>query len=209
MNYTTSALKMNIVPQDFYRRTTTEVAIGILGMLLIRQVGDNIMAGRIVECEAYLPNNDAAAHTYGRKPSVRTRVLFGEPGYAYVYSIHRYHCLNIVTEEIGRPGCVLIRAVEPIEGENLMLTNRHVSKRESLTNGPGKLCQALQITSYMNGMNFTDPQSPIRIVRCVEGNAGFIVGNTSRIGVQQSKDLLLRFCIENSGFLSRPCTCSN
>src|SRR5579862_9618909 len=125
-----------ILPRGFYARDTIEVARGLLGKVLVH----GGTAGKIVETEAYLGGDDLAAHT-ARGITDRTRVIFGPPGHAYVYFIYgMYECLNLVAEPVGHPGCVLIRALEPVAGIETMQRRRPAAhKPEQLANGPGKL----------------------------------------------------------------------
>src|ERR1051325_2617601 len=141
-----------ILPRSFYARPTAEVARGLLGKVLVHGPA----AGIIVETEAYLGGNDLAAHS-ARGVTNRTRVIFGPPGHAYVYFIYgMYECLNLVCEPEGRPGCVLIRALEPVAGLELMRRRRPAARKpEDLASGPGKLTLALAITRAQNGADVT------------------------------------------------------
>src|SRR5690606_24700717 len=141
----------------------------------------------IVETESYLPFVDPAAHSYKGK-TLRTAVLFEEAGFSYVYSIHRYFCLNVVCDEINVPGCVLIRAIEPLNGTKVMKTNRGTSKH--ITNGPGRLCQALQITKDQNGIDLTNKSSELYIDKGESVSDNQII-TTTRIGISKAKDLPL------------------
>ena len=149
------------LPRAFYDRPAIEVARALLGTVLVH----GSTSGRIVETEAYLGLQDRAAHSW-RGITPRTRVLFGEPGHAYVYLIYgMYECLNVVAEPEGSPGCVLIRAVEPLEGIPRMRRRRPGARGiEDLANGPGKLTLALGITRRHNGADLTrgsvDDSSP-------------------------------------------------
>ncbi|MHA1675849.1 MAG: DNA-3-methyladenine glycosylase, partial [Candidatus Njordarchaeales archaeon] len=129
--------------RNFYERYTVDVARDLLGKVLVRVLSsEQILAGIIVETEAYRGQDDPASHAYGRK-TPRNAIMYGKPGYSYVYFIYgMYHCLNVVTEPEGVPAAVLIRAVEPIFGIELMKKYRNTDKISNLTNGPGKLCQA-------------------------------------------------------------------
>ena len=137
---------MKTITRDFYSRPTLTVARELLGRRLVRQIDGRQLVGRIVETEAYIGKNDSACHaTKGRTP--RTEVMFGPPGHAYIYLVYgMHHMLNLVTEGQDFPAAVLIRAVEPLAGIDLMRTRRpRVTHDSNLTNGPGKLCQALAI----------------------------------------------------------------
>ncbi len=138
--------------RDFFDRDTVVVARDLLGRILARRFPDGFVARlRIVETEAYTPNGDTANHAIrGRTP--RTAPMFGPPGHAYVYMIYgKYHCFNIVTESIGRGAAVLIRAAEPLEGIERLEHHRPVRHHYDLTNGPGKLCLALNIDRSFSG----------------------------------------------------------
>ncbi len=133
--------------RDFYERETLEVSKELLGKYIVRITEEGITVGKIIEVEAYMGSLDAAAHTYSGKRSDRTEVAFGPGGYAYVYLIYgMYHCFNIVTNVPGKPEMVLIRAVEPMEGIELMQKRRKTEVLSNLCSGPGKLCQAMDIT---------------------------------------------------------------
>ena len=158
-------------------------------------------AGRIVETEAYLGVDDRAAHAW-RGVTNRTRVIFGPPGHAYVYFIYgMYECLNFVAEEEGKAGCVLIRALEPLAGIDLMRRRRPAAKRlEDLASGPGKLTLALAITRKQNGADLT--RSRLYVLRERHPPA-FEVVVTPRIGITHCADWPLRFLIADSPFVSR------
>ncbi len=168
----------------FYRRPATQVARELLGKIL--SLGD--ASGRIVETEAYLSENDGAAHSaHGITP--RTQVIFGLPGHAYVYLIYgMYDCLNIVCEPEGVAGCVLIRALEPVVG------------LKGSSNGPGKLTRALGITRAHNGVDVT--KGPITI-HAPEDAEEFEIATSARIGITKSADLPLRFFIKGNPCVSR------
>jgi DNA-3-methyladenine glycosylase len=157
-------------------------------------------AGIIVETEAYLGGEDLAAHS-SRGLTDRTRVIFGPPGHAYVYLVYgMYQCLNLVTEPDGRPGCVLIRALEPVLGAELMRIRRGAARPlEQLANGPGKLTLALGITGAHNGADVT--RGPL-VVRETVRAGEFEVEVTPRIGITRSADLPLRFAIAGNPFVS-------
>jgi DNA-3-methyladenine glycosylase len=173
------------------------VARGLLGKLIDYRGA----AARIVETEAYLGLTDAAAHAF-RGPTPRTEVIFGPPAHTYVYLIYGIHdCLNIVAEPEGTPGCVLIRALEPMAGLAAMRRRRGVDRPEDLASGPGKLTRAMGITLRHNGMDVT--RGPIT-VREPEQEEPFEIAVSPRIGIRHNADWPLRFCIEGSRFLSRP-----
>src|ERR1700712_2820128 len=141
-----------ILPRDFYARDTIEVSRDLLGKRLVH--GET--SGTIVETEAYLGGDDLASHS-AVGITDRTRVIFGPPGFAYVYLSYGMHeCLNIVAEPDGKPGCVLIRALEPVGGIETMRRRRPTAKNvRDLTSGPGKLTRALAITREQYGADMT------------------------------------------------------
>jgi DNA-3-methyladenine glycosylase len=185
-----------ILPRSFYARPTVEVARGLLGKVLVH----GPTAGIIVETEAYLGGEDLAAHS-ARGLTGRTRVIFGPPGHAYVYLIYgMYECLNLVAERDGRPGCVLIRALQPVSGLELMRARRPAARRpEQLANGPGKLTLALGITRAHNGADVT--RGPL-VVRQGKAAGPVEIAVTPRIGITRAAELPLRFLIARNGFVS-------
>ena len=186
-----------VLPRDFYARPTVEVARELLGKILVHGAA----AGRIVETEAYLGVDDKAAHAC-RGLTDRTRVLFGAPGHAYVYLIYGiYECLNLVTEPDGVPGCVLIRALEPLTGIRLMRRRRPKARTPAdLASGPGKLTLAMGITRAHYGADLT--RGPLT-VRRLHRQAPFGIDVTTRIGIRRCANWPLRFLIAGSRFVSR------
>jgi DNA-3-methyladenine glycosylase len=182
--------------RPFYLRPTVNVARDLLGKIIVH--GET--SGRIVEVEAYLGEGDLAAHAASGVTN-RNRVIFGPPGHAYVYFIYgMYECLNLVAEPEGIAGCVLIRALEPIDGIEKMRERRPTARRiEDLANGPGKLTRALGITLKDNGCDVT--RGPIRVVE--GGDTDFEIAVSKRIGITKSVDLPLRFVVKRSKFLSQ------
>ncbi|MBI3207385.1 MAG: DNA-3-methyladenine glycosylase [Candidatus Solibacter usitatus] len=174
---------MPILPRRFYMRPAAEVAPDLLGMVLVH----GKCAARIVETEAYLGERDPAAHA-AKGLTPRTRVLYGPPGHAYVYLIYgMYHCLNIVTEPEGSPGCVLIRALEPLVGLDLNAS------------GPGKLTRAMGITRAQNGVDLTQGEFTVRRAAATKKIA---VG--PRVGIRTAVDWPLRFAIAGNRYVSKP-----
>lgn len=187
---------MQPLPRSFYMRGAVDVARTLLGKILAHGGA----SGRIVETEAYLGVDDAAAHS-ARGLTPRTRVLFGPPGHAYVYFIYgMYECLNLVAEPEGKAGCVLIRAVEPLTGLEKMRRRRPGTRRaEDLANGPGKLTRAFGITVRDNGVDVT--RGPIT-VHAPPNEEPIEIAVSPRIGITKSADLPLRFFIKNNRFVS-------
>lgn len=175
------------LPRSFYARRTVEVARDLLGKV----IRHGPVRARIVETEAYLGAGDAAAHS-ARGPTPRTKVIFGPPGHAYVYLIYgMHHCLNIVAEQEGVAGCVLIRAVEPLSA---------TAGIARASNGPGKLTRALGITLDHYGADLT--RGPITLHE-PPGREAFEIGISPRIGISQAAELPLRFFIRGNRFVSR------
>ena len=142
-----------VLPRSFYVRDPRTVARDLLGRMLVRSYGGTILSGMIMEAEAYLGRGDSASHAF-RGETPRNRVMFGEAGHAYVYVVYGLHrMLNVVTGPRGTPSAVLVRAVEPIDGLDIMRSLR--KRRAGLTNGPGKLCAAMSIEPEMNSLDLT------------------------------------------------------
>lgn len=195
--------KSRALPRDFYARDTLEVARELLGCTLVHESPEGRASGRIVEVEAYQGEDDPACHAaVGRTP--RTEPLYGPPGHAYVYLIYgMYHCLNTVTRRPGRPGAVLIRALEPLGGHELMRRRRQRGRGAApgdrdLANGPGKLCQAFGLGLDHNRADLTD--SALRIV---PGRAPERIVWTPRVGIRVGTDRLWRCLDPESPFVSR------
>jgi DNA-3-methyladenine glycosylase len=171
--------------RDFYARDTLVVARSLLGQLLFHDTSQGRHSGRIVEVEAYTGSSDPASHA-SRGPTPRSRIMFGPPGHLYVYFIYgMYHCCNVVTERDGRPGAVLIRALQPvpaIEGGRSQVGHPR-------TDGPGKVCRALGITLAHNGADLAT--GAIGIGPGGGGAGQVLVG--PRIGISRGAALPYRF----------------
>jgi len=192
-----------VLDPGFYLDRTDRVARRLLGCMLVRVLGDEVLAGRIVETEAYFPDNDPACHAH-RGMTERNRVMFEQGGVAYVYFAYGNHfLLNAVTGRAGRPAAVLIRAVEPVEGLALMRANRPGRADVELANGPGKLARAFGITKELNGADLTD--SPLMIAAADSGGgngARFRIGRSGRIGIREAQNRLARFYIAGNRYVS-------
>lgn len=188
------------LPRSFYDRPTELVARELLGAVLECTTPDGTTAGRIVETEAYLGPHDPACHAVAGRTE-RTWHLHGPPGIAYVYFIYGVHwCFNAVTREEGHGSAVLVRAVEPVQGIELMRTRRPAAKRDAdLTNGPGKLCQALGIDGALDGARLD--RRPLRILEG-EPIADDSVDVTARIGITQAAEWPLRWLVKGNRFVS-------
>jgi DNA-3-methyladenine glycosylase len=211
-----------LLSREFFELPPTLVAPRLLGKLLVHRTSQGVIAGRIVEVEAYLgPHNDpidTAAHAH-RGPTPRNEVLFGHPGHAYVYTIYgRYFCMNVSCEAKGQAGCVLIRALEPITGIEQMIHNRGLHWNDNLTgplparlapqltSGPSRLCQALAILrASHNGLDLTAPRSRFQIRD--DGSVVKQAMTTPRIGINPSNSALdwpLRYIIPGHPCVSGP-----
>lgn len=187
-----------------------QVAPWLLGKVLAHVSPFGLLAGRIVEVEAYLgPHNDPpdpAAHSH-HGPTPRNSVLFGPAGHAYVYAIYgRYFCMNINCEPEGRAGCVLLRALEPVEGAEQMARNRGLAAGwtdRQLTSGPSRLCQAMALTRLdHNGLDLLDAASPLQVRD--DGYTASEVLVTARIGIRHAVDWPLRFALAGHACVSGP-----
>jgi len=187
--------------REFYNRDPITVAKELLGKVLVRETPEGVTAGVIVETEAYLAQGDPANHAF-RGMTSRNKSMFGPPGHAYVYRIHQVCCLNVVTEPEGVPSAVLIRALMPIEGIEMM--RERLGRFDSLpTTGPGKLCKAMAIDLSLDGWDLTLGEQ----LWVVEDNepvefAESDIAVTTRIGVTAAKDLPLRFFLKRQPFVN-------
>jgi DNA-3-methyladenine glycosylase len=195
---------MEILPRDFYLRDTTEVARDFLGRELVCRTREGETAGIIVETEAYLGTGDRAAHVFGGRRTPRTEVLFAPGGLAYVYLIYGlHHCQNLTTGAEQTAECVLIRALEPVAGLDLMVARRGTDRRERLAAGPGRLCQALGIGRELNGESLTGNRLFVREGRPA-GADGIVPSRRIGIGyAAEARDWLLRFHVKGSSFVSK------
>lgn len=192
------------IKRSFYNRDTLVVSEELLGKTLVHVTEEGVTKGKIVEVEAYIGPNDKAAHSYGNRNSSRTKIQYGEGGYAYVYLIYgMYNCMNIVTNKEDMPEAVLIRAVEPLEGIELMKKRRKMDNIKKLCNGPGKLCQAMGITKENYGDDLCGELLYLE--------DGIIVPKkqilkTKRINIdyaEEAKDYLWRFSIKGNSYVSK------
>lgn len=202
---------MKKLSRSFYRRNTLDVAKNLLGKILVHRYEGNELRARIVETEAYIGAIDKAAHCYNNRRTERTKVMFGPPGYAYVYIIYgMYNCLNAVTQEKGEGAAVLIRAIHPLEGIEIMAVNRYgktlekLNKKQviNLTNGPGKLTMAMNITKE----NYGDDLTGSRLFIIDDGYKSFKIEKSKRINVdyaEEAANFEWRFSIKDNQYVSR------
>jgi DNA-3-methyladenine glycosylase len=195
---------LRLLPRNFYDRDPRLVGPDLLGKILVRWDRRRLLTGRIVEVEAYLGAEDAAAHTFvGKTP--RNAVLFGPPGYAYVYFIYGNHyCLNVSCLADGVPGGILFRAVEPIQGTQAMFKLRGIDESSDLrrlTRGPGRLAAAFGITRERdNAKDLTSSRSDLYIANDSEPPPSILI--TKRIGINKAADMPLRYIVPGNRFVS-------
>jgi DNA-3-methyladenine glycosylase len=190
---------MTRLTRRFFNEYTPSVAKALLGTVLVRVVDDERLSGTIVETEAYRGARDPASHAYGGRTK-RNAVMFGEGGHAYVYFSYGFHwCLNLTTEPEGRAGAVLVRAIEPIEGLEQMLRNRNLDSDQHVTDGPGKLTQALRIDSTLNGEDLVTSGR----LFVEEGSKAEETGSSSRVGIRQGVAFRWRFFVKGNRFVSK------
>ncbi len=196
-----------ILPKKFFQTSTPQLAEDLLGTFLVHDSAQGRASGRIVETEAYLHRDDPASHAF-RGMTKRNAAMFGNAGTAYIYLIYgMYHCFNVVSGIAGEGEAVLIRALEPLEGIPLMQERRGSSELKNLCSGPGKLVLALGITRELNGVPLQ--REPLTLhsrnsFRTVYSpRSAHTTVRTARVGISKGSDLLLRFYIEMSPFISR------
>ena len=189
------------LPVAFFRRPAEVVAAELLGMVVVSSVGGEITEGRIVETEAYLGYDDPASHGYLHRRHARNEALFGPPGSWYVYLSYGMHwCANLVCQRPGLASAVLLRALEPLAGLDLMRRRRGGVVDRELGSGPGKLTQALGITRDLDGSRMLGSNVLVRRLGAMEA---FGVTATPRIGITKAADWPLRFCLAGSSWTSR------
>jgi len=189
------------LPVAFFRRPTEVVARELLGMVVVSTAGGELTTARIVETEAYLGYDDPASHGYLHRRNARNQALFGPPGSWYVYLSYGMHwCANLVCQRPGLAAAVLLRALEPLEGLEVMRRRRGPVADRELCSGPGKLCQALGITRDLDSKKMA--QSGALVHRPRSSEQGTIVA-TPRIGITKAIDWPLRFALAGSPWLSR------
>lgn len=199
------------ISRKFYDRDAREVAVDLLGKILVHEFNGEKLMGKIVETEAYIGEIDKASHAYGNKKTSRVEPLYGKPGIAYVYFIYGlYYCFNVITRGEGIAECVLIRAIEPIEGIDIMSNLRYKKNYNELTkyqlknftSGPSKLCMALNITKENNMEDLCGDKFYIEYGK----SESFEIVNAKRIGIdyaEEAREFLWRYYVKNNPFISR------
>lgn len=201
---------MKKLDRDFYNRDSIIVARELLGKVLVHEIEGQRICARIIETEAYMGVIDKAAHSYNGKRTKRVEVMYGDPGFSYIFMIYGLHCcFNVVVNEKETPQAILVRAVEPLEGKEWMAQKRFgkayeqltKSQRRGLTNGPGKLCGALSIDRKYNGLDLCGS-----VVYIEDGESeDFNIVTSKRIGIdyaEEAKDFPWRFYIEGNEYVS-------
>ncbi len=199
------------LPKSFFNKSTLDIAKGLLGKYIIHQTKEGLVAGKIVETEAYLID-DPASHSFNGETN-RNKSMFMKAGTSYVYFTYgMYHCFNVVTNKEGVGEAVLIRALEPVEGLEVMKRNRgkkgtEFSDARNLCSGPAKLVIALGITKEHDGLDLLSDDSPLRLAQREKEKTGekesFEIVETTRIGISKGASLPHRFYIKGSAFVSR------
>lgn len=188
--------------RSFYDRPVFTVAEALLGKVLCRRTDEGLTAGRIVEVEAYHGSNDPASHSF-RGQTKRNASMFGPPGHAYVYTIHARFCMNVVTDQAGVAHAVLLRAVEPLVGMELMAKRRSCDKLRDLARGPARLCEAFAIDRRMDGWDLTQGEQ-LWLAADPSPIDSFEIVVTPRIGVTSAKEALMRYIVADHQFVSGP-----
>lgn len=175
---------MEPIEHEFFHVHTLELAKNLLGQFIVHELPSGTLIGRIVETEAYLGEHDRAAHSFNNRRTKRTEIMFHEPGHVYTYTMHTHTLINVVSGPVDVPHAVLIRAVEPVVGLKIMRKNRGLTMKETdLTNGPGKLTQALQITNEYYGHHWT--KKPLYIAKNERVEQ---IESSPRIGIKNSRE---------------------
>ncbi len=189
---------MSVLEKGFYARDTEAVAKDLLGKVLIRRLGPELLGGVIVETEAYFGAHDPASRAFhGRKRY--NLVMFGEPGHLFIYNVHKYWMLNFIAHDKGVGG-ILIRAIEPTMGLETMKENRQVKRDWELTSGPGKLSLALDIGKSLNGLSITDDSCTIHVL---DNKYYYEMGTSHRIGVTKDLPEHYRFYVKDNKYVSK------
>ena len=189
---------MSVLGKEFYTRDTEVVARELLGKILIRRLGDEILGGVIVETEAYFGADDPASRAFHGKKQYNS-VMFGDPGHLFIYNVHQYWMLNIIAHDSGVGG-ILIRAIKPTMGVETMKLNRPVKRLSDLTSGPGKLTLALDVDKSLNGIEATEMSSVIHVL---DNKLEYELGTSHRIGVTKDLPEHYRFYVKENEFVSK------
>ncbi|MCS7364607.1 MAG: DNA-3-methyladenine glycosylase [archaeon GB-1867-035] len=188
------------IPKKFYLNDPKEVAVKLLGKIIVRKLGEKILSGYIVETEAYYGREDPASRA--RRGGQLAKMMYGDVGVALIYGVHAKWLFNIVAHKPGNAGAVLIRAIHPINGVEVMKKLRKTSRIKILTSGPGRWTQAFAIDKSLHGKPVYMPEGKIKIIEGKHTNMNEII-SSHRIGVTEDLEEHLRFYIKNNPFISR------
>jgi len=189
------------IDQSFFNKPTLQLSKDLLGCRLVHLMDNIVISGKIVETEAYMGPVDRAAHSFQNRRTKRTEIMYHEAGLIYTYQMHTHTLINIVSGNIDCPEAVLIRAIEPIDGIDYMIQMRNNQPISNLTNGPGKLTKAMNITMSSYGQKSWEP--PVFIA---EGTKPHTISSGPRIGIEntgEARDYPWRFWITDNPFISR------
>ncbi len=193
-----------MLSREFYLRDANDCAVDLLGKKLVHETDHGLVSGMIVEVESYIAPGDAASHAYNNKKTKRTEIHYNPGGLAYIYLIYgMYNCFNIVVNTEDKPEVILVRALEPIDGIEIMNKNRRTNKLTELCNGPGKLCQALSITTEQYGYDLCN--STLYLEEFYNISQSDIL-RSPRINIDyagEAKDYLWRFYLKDNKFVSK------
>ena len=190
---------MEVLPKTFYERDPETVARMLLGKKLVRRINRSILEGMIVETEAYYGSKDPASRAFHGMKNYN-RLMWDVPGKVFIYNVHNYWMFNVVAHKNMEIGAVLIRALEPLKGLEIMSTNRGVTDIHLLSSGPGRLSRALKIDKSLNDEQATSKKSRIFII---DNQNELEIGTSHRIGVKKDLKKDLRFFIKGNKFVSR------
>ena len=194
---------MKKLTREFFRMDALTIAKSLLGKVLVHESPEGRTSGVIVETEAYLGPEDRAAHTWNSRRTLRTEIVFHDGGFAYVYLVYGMHCcFNVTANTDGKPECVLVRALQPLDGIDLMKTRRKTSSLLNLCSGPGKLCAAMRITLELYGADLCGDELYI----LDEGFSDVKAAASTRIGIDYAGEYrkkLWRFFVEGNEYVSR------
>lgn len=192
-----------VVPRDFYLRDGNEVAPLLLGKMLVHNTPEGQTSGIIVEVEAYIGPDDKGSHAYGNLRTERTEIQYGPGGFAYVYSIYGMHsCFNVVTNREEKPEVVLVRALEPVNGIELMQKRRNTIERKELCNGPGKLCRAMGITKAQYGVDLCNSDLYILPYKHIQKKDIMVSPRINIDYADECKEYYWRYFISNNQYVS-------
>ena len=195
---------MSKLSRKFYLKSADELAPALLGKVLVHKTAEGVTSGIIVETEAYIGPDDKGAHSCGGVPTARTAVMFGQGGFAYVYLIYgMYSCFNVVANSKDKPEAVLIRALEPLDGIELMKKRRGTDNLQNLCSGPGKLCSALGITRELSGADLCKNELFILDKPALPTSE---IAVSPRINIdyaEEYRDVLWRYLVKGSKFVSK------